>query len=243
MSTRAPPQTRLVLLGTFELMSGGERVELPVTAQRVLAFLALRRSPVLRAYVAGNLWPDTNETRAHGSLRSALWRLHQLGHELVEVREHRLAAAPGLQVDVAELLALAQGVLDLEDEEEVEAAVPRLAAKLSGDLLPDWYDEWVTIEREHLRQLRLHALESLAERLAAAGRFSSASEAALAAVAADPLRESAHRSLIRIHLAEGNAVDALRQYTFFRRLAGDRLGVLPSTQMEELVHGVARAVR
>ena len=57
-----------------------------------------------------------------------------------------------------------------------------------------------------------------AERLTAARRFGPALEAALAAVAGEPLRESAHRVLIKAHLAEGNVSEAIRQYHFYRTL-------------------------
>jgi hypothetical protein len=67
------------------------------------------------------------------------------------------------------------------------AAVP----VLSADLLPDWYDDWVLLEAEDWRQLRLHALEALAGRLIALGCWGEAANAAGAAVRAEPLRESA----------------------------------------------------
>src|SRR5262249_3418614 len=90
--------------------------------------------------------------------------------------------------------------------------------ELDAELLPDWYDDWVLLERERLRELRLHALEALALRLAALGRFAEAVEAGLAAVRSEPLRESAHRVLIRLHLAEGNRHRALCQYREYTRL-------------------------
>ena len=58
-----------------------------------------------------------------------------------------------------------------------------------GQLLPDWYDDWVAVERERLRELRAHALEALCHRLTAAGRFGEATEAGLAVVRDEPLRE------------------------------------------------------
>ena len=56
-----------------------------------------------------------------------------------------------------------------------------------------------------------------AERLAEAGRFGEATEAGLASIRDDPLRESARRALIAAHLAEGkpaagaSAVPGVRQ--------------------------------
>jgi DNA-binding SARP family transcriptional activator len=88
-----------------------------------------------------------------------------------------------------------------------------------GELLPGWYEDWVLVERERLRQLRMHALEALAEKLTEAGRYGVAMQAAYAAVRADPVRESAHRAVVRVHLAEGNVLEALRAYELTRRRA------------------------
>jgi len=106
--------------------------------------------------------------------------------------------------------------------------------------LPDWYDDWVLIERERHRQLGLHALEALASRLVQLERYGEAVDAALAAVAAEPFRESAYRALIAAHLAEGNASEALRQYEHFRRLLAEGLSLAPSPRMEALVAGLTR---
>ena len=61
----------------------------------------------------------------------------------------------------------------------------------------------------------------------------------LAAVAAEPLRESAHRMVIRVHLLEGNIAEASRQYRAFARLLSDALGARPSPSMDVLFHGIA----
>ena len=74
----------------------------------------------------------------------------------------------------------------------------------------------------------LHALEALSERLAAAGRFADAIESALLATSAEPLRESAHRSLIKARIAEGNLTEARRAYLAYRGLMQRELGMLPS---------------
>lgn len=225
---------QLVLLGQFAVMHAAARLELPPSVQRVLVLVALHDRPLRRAYVAGSLWPETSEERAHASLRSALWRLGRTGHVLVEGSSGCLRLGDGVAVDLLEAEALARAALAGTTDDA--AAVAPLAR--AGELLPDWYEDWVTLERERHRQLRLRALDALSERLATAGRFTEALDAGLASVAGDPLRESAHRALVRTHLAEGNVADAVRQYELCRRLLREQLGLEPSRLMQELVGGL-----
>lgn len=106
---------------------------------------------------------------------------------------------------------------------------------LVGELLPDWDDDWIAFERARLRQLCVHALEALCRRLSLAGRDGRAIDAGLAAVAAEPLRESAQRVLISAHLREGNVTEARRQYPSYRELLWESLGIEPSESLRALV--------
>ncbi|MDX6422781.1 MAG: hypothetical protein QOI67_252 [Gaiellaceae bacterium] len=236
-SLRQTGRPRLTLLGGFELLSGDEHVPLSTSAQRLLAFVALRDRPLQRSYVAGSLWLDSPEERAAANLRSALWRLHGCGIELVHCEGTQLSLDPGVIVDLREAEALAHHALDRTNGSDLDVD----AALLSGDLLPDWYDEWVVFERERFHQLRLRALDALCGRLADAGRLDGALEIGLAAVADDPLRESSHRAVVRVHLADGNIAEALRQYRLCRRLLNEQLGVEPSERMQELMRDVETA--
>jgi DNA-binding SARP family transcriptional activator len=220
-----------LLLTAFDLTCEGQSVSLPIPAQRLLAFLALQDRAVLRVYAASTLWLNSSDERAFGSLRSALWRVRTPGYELIEATRDRLRLAPGVAVDFHEGVARARRLCDgsagLEDPN-------RDRDLLSQDLLLDWYDDWIAIERERFRQLRVHALESLCAKLAAARRFPEAIEAGISAIKAEPLRESAHRALIKVHLTEGNHGEALHQYHLFRELLRAQLGVEPSSQLNAL---------
>lgn len=231
-------RVKLQLLGGFDLTSDGERVSLPLPAQRLLAFLALRDRPVHRSYAAEKLWLDSSEERACASLRSALWRLRQGEHELVDVSGGRLQLAPDVDVDVRLLDEWARSAL--EAPERVGAVPPAmvLGNAIRGELLPDWYDEWLVIERERLRELRARALERVCQQLTSEGNFTDAIQAGLAAVHAEPLRESAHRRLIAVYLAEGNNAEALRSYRLYCKLLRDQLGVAPSPHMEAMIRGL-----
>ncbi|MCZ2860660.1 AfsR/SARP family transcriptional regulator [Blastococcus sp. VKM Ac-2987] len=240
----APGAGRITLLDGFALRWGrpGSEArgdELPHSVQRLVVYLCLAGRPA-RTAVAGDLWPEVPEEQAHASLRSALWRSRKAAPGLIEGVGGALSLVPGVRVDVRELSDWARRVVD---PRVPGAAVSVPDRDLHGELLPGWYDDWVLLERERLRQLRLHALEAAAARLAGAGRFGEALQAALLAVQAEPLRESAHRTVVRVHLAEGNVVEAHRAYERFRQLLDDELGVPPSEQMTRLVPGIARRRR
>ena len=224
--------TSVTLVDTFSLEISGRPVALPSGGQRLIAYLALRDVPQLRTHVAGSLWPDTSDGRSMGNLRSTLWRLRERGLDVVESIADRLALSPDVRVDLHGLRSRARRVLDRVDEVD-PADIESLA--FSGDLLADWSEDWVVVERESFRQLRLHAVELLGRQLAAAGRYGRAVDVCLAAVALEPLRESAHRQLITVHLAEGNRVEARRQYETYRRIMLDEVGLEPSFELSELV--------
>jgi DNA-binding SARP family transcriptional activator len=221
--------TVLRVLNGFELCYRGETVDLPMSSKRVFAFIAMHGRPTLRSYVAGSLWPDASEACAGANLRSSLWRLRQAGPTLI------ISLGPELRLNSTVSTDLQQGV-DIAHRvlEGSPIAAGDAASLLSEDVLPDWYDEWVIVARERYRQLRLHALEALCDILLDQRRMGEAVEAALCAIAGEPLRESAHRCLIRIHLAEGNRGEALRQYQLYCRLLREELDVDPSPLMEEL---------
>jgi DNA-binding SARP family transcriptional activator len=229
-ATAAQSDDRTVgLLRGFELIRDGRAVRIGLSSQRLVAFLALQDRPLQRVYVAGRLWMDSSEERASANLRTALWRS---GGGLIQATNTHVALRPDVAVDVRRAKTVAQRVLDGRLDEAAQAL------SHAGELLPDWYDDWVVLERERFRQLRLHALEVLCRQLTAAGRFGEATEAAFAAVASEPLRESAHCALIATHLAEGNRADALRQYELFRDVLQRHLGLEPSTRMTELIRFV-----
>ena len=220
---------RLSLLRGFSVRADAGDVVVPTRAQRVIALLALHGGRLRRSYVAGMLWPEVTRQRANASLRSALWSLPKSSASLVAGDSESIGLADHVEVDLVHAQSSARMVL---------AGEPGCAGVddelFTWDLLPDWYEDWVLIEQEQFRQLRLHALEALATLLTEHGQFGRAIALGMAAVSCEPLRESAHRVLIRTHLAEGNRSEAVRQYHVYLRLARDELGLTPSNEMERL---------
>ena len=192
------------------------------TEQRLLALLALR-GPQPRTAIAGVLWPDSAEAQARGSLRSAIWRVRKSMPQALTGKCAYLALDGAVDVDANRLAQAAHHLMDRSDQDIETATTDFEFLAQTDELLPGWYDDWVLIERERLYQLRLHALEAHAERLAARRRFADALEAAFTALAVEPYRESPHQLIARIHLAEGNVNEAIRTFRLYHRVVVEEL--------------------
>lgn len=229
----APEQGAVVivrLLGDLYVLQDGLPRAVPEGCKRVLAFVALKGGRVDRRHAAGSLWPDGSEGRASGNLRSALWRLRGAGISVLEADKVNVFLAAHATTDLDALCSWADRIVTGRAS-EADLAVPAGSAT-AAELLPGWYDDWVIFERERVRQLVLHALEVLSCLLRTAGRFAEAIDAALDAVAVEPLRESAWRVLTEAHFAEGNVIEAERTFANYRDIARRELGVDPSAAFQ-----------
>jgi len=224
------------MLGGFGFsVDGAALVGLSAGSKRLLAFLALRDKAVTRTQAAGTLWSESTDERAGASLRSAVSRLARLSRHALTVTAGDLGLADGVAVDIRRSRALAHRLTDRgasTSDSDIDAAA---VSALSGDLLPGWYDDWALLAAEEWRQLRLHALEAVATRLTAADRLAEAAAAALAAVWAEPLRETARAALMRVHMAAGNQSEALGEFERYRVLLRAELGIEPSARLSRLL--------
>jgi DNA-binding SARP family transcriptional activator len=224
---------RLTMLGRFSFVHDGLEAQLGSGSQRLLAFVALQHSAVRRVWVSGQLWSETDDAHASWSLRAALHRLPRpQGHSVVHVGGNNVGLCPAVEVDLGHADHWARSVLGGSPEPPGSEL-----AGLQLDVLPEWDDDWVILERERHRQLRLHALESLSGQLIDQGHYGLAVDAAMSAVQADPLRESAQRALIRVHIAHGNMAEAVRQYRRCRTSFIEEMGLEPSRRLTDLVFG------
>ncbi len=214
-----------LLDGPSVTLRTGRRLAVPDGSKRLLVFVALHGGRVERRHAAGTLWPLGGDERAAGNLRSALWRLNRADIDVLVADRGALMVRPEVLVDVRVLGQWASRLITGRAT-AADLAVPEGMETL--ELLPGWYDDWVLLERERMRQRVLHALEALSRQLRLAGRFAEAVEVALMAVNAEPLRESAQRELLESHLAEGNWVEGRRTYQSYCDRLWRELGVRPS---------------
>ena len=180
------------------------------------------------------LWPERPPAAADSSLSAVLSKLRRaLGDGVLCGRgELRVCFDGDVVVDIeASEAAVARAEAAIEAGRFADGAREATAA-LEPDLLtflPDCSGLWVAQRRSECEGLRLRALEALA--FAGAGHggaeLGPAEQAARAAVAAAPFRESAHRALMEVHEAAGNQAEALRAYEDLRVLLREELGTTP----------------
>jgi DNA-binding SARP family transcriptional activator len=137
---------------------------------------------------------------------------------------------------------------DLDSMEHcVSSAVVRgvpdvLAWGWRDELLAGWYDDWVLVARDVLQLRRAVLLERLSASSCAVGGSSDALLYAALAVGAQPLRENAHRALLRAHLHRGNREEAIALYRELASMLRRELGVAPSPETVALITQAAGAV-
>jgi DNA-binding SARP family transcriptional activator len=226
----------LRVLGGFEVRVVGSPVTLPTNAQRVLGALAVAGAVVRRDVLAGKLWGLTSQSRAQANLRTALWRIGQAAPGIVRATRDSVGLGPELEVDYVRMMTCAHALVDgAAPPVDLLATTPSM---LEGDLLPGWEEDWLLVERERHRQLRMHALEALSRHLMRIGEYGRAVDAAYAAIGIEPLYESAQIALVEAHLAEGNRAEAIRHFVAFRRLLHEETGLAPSAPLVALLGDV-----
>ena len=228
------------VLGGFSISVDGRPVAgLASGSQRLLTLLALRDRTVSRAALASALWPDVPAARAGVTLRSALSRLDDVTRSAVFAESATLCLVDDVRVDLHEAQRVAHHLLDTEYPVDLTGELASsMISTLSSDLLPDWYDEWIVEAGEDWRHLRAAALEALAIRLLGAGMYGEAAGAARAAIRADPLRETPHGILMRVHLADGDQSNAIAVYEGYRTTLRVALDLEPTTQLRDLLAGI-----
>lgn len=217
----------LRLLGFPEFRLNGRRVELALRkAAALLIYLAEAGRPVAREVAATLLWPETDEEAARARLRRTLYKIRiAFGSEVIAATGGSLSLHRALSVEVdSQVFEQACNVGPLDTAADIYKD-----DYLAGFSLPDCaeFEEWVFFRREALRSRLVQALERLIEAKIAGGEPRTAVVHATRLAGLDPLSESAHRHLIRAHLAAGDRAAAERQRETCVHLLREEFGIAP----------------
>src|SRR2546427_532878 len=200
----------LTLLGGFQArLATGQVLTLPTRkTQALLAYLALRPGhPYTRDRLATLLWGDTGDEQARKSLRQAMYVLRKTLPS---------TEPPSLLVE-GQTIALYHG--DLLEGFGVDEAS---------------FEEWLTAERERLRELALEALAKLLAHQSKAGQTERAIQTAARLLTLDASQEPVHRALMRLYARQGRRGAALKQYQVCVAVLQRELGTEPEPETKQL---------
>lgn len=228
----------ICVLDTFAVKVDDVDIQLPPRSQALLAYLAISGRAIARRSLVDHLWPDCDPARGPARLRNVLWRTNSIVPGLVTSEAVTVELRPTVRVDLDE--ARRGATLLLASGQRYPS--PRMIRLLQYDLLPDWDEEWLDIERRAFAILRLRALEQLARLSLEHSRHFEAERACRAIIAAEPYRESARLLLAEVLIDEGNPGLALSELTDFTQFLKDDLGIGPNQEIKELVAGMKPVV-
>lgn len=180
------PVTQINLIGRFAIVIDDRHADVSSTSRRLLAFVCLHDRSVARSSVAAAIWPDSTEDRARGNLRAAIWRLGGTTTSVLQMDDQSVALRREVGVD---LVGLRPRCLDAIRTHRVDDALGTHPA-LMEELCSDIDGEWVGLERERWRQLRLHVLVLYLQRLRSLGRSAEFDEVLARARASAPHHEA-----------------------------------------------------
>lgn len=230
------------LLGQFEIRLDGRRVVLSArAAQSLLAYLMLSAgTPHRREKLAGLFWSELPEENARRNLRHEVWRIRKaLVFPVSTSAEYLLADDYTLAFNRD-----SEYWLDATQFQRPETDLESLAAGLAlyrGELLPGMYDDWISLEREHLQVVFENKMQALLESLIEAKRWNTVIEWSERWIAQGQSPEPAYRALMVAYAATGNRAQIAVTYERCRDALRNDLGVEPSdetTQLcEQLVQG------
>jgi predicted ATPase/DNA-binding SARP family transcriptional activator len=243
-------QWRIALLGELRA-EGDNRIVTRFRRQKtgvLLAYMAyyLQRSH-LRDMLIDLLWPEGNIQAGRNNLSVAVSGLrHQLeppgvptGAVLVADRTSVRLNPASITTDVAEFEVALQSADRAGNRAERIQSLTRAVDLYRGELLVGYYESWILGEREHLAELYFQALAQLTGLLEQAGEVKRALEYARRGVNVDPLREEAHRELMRLLAAAGRPKSAMRHYRELERLLKQELDATPTGATRTLARELA----
>jgi TolB-like protein/Tfp pilus assembly protein PilF len=216
---------KITLLGGFEMRrANGAVVDILGQKDRgLLAFLAITSGDTHpRERLAGMLWSERGDRQARDSLKQSLVRLRRyldtVDYSALRTDRQSIGLDPNLiGVDTIAFERLVR--YDTID------ALTQAIALYHGDLLQGIaihdpvFEDWLLVERQRLRQLFERALSSLMTQALGANDADTAAEAARRLILLDPLSEAAYRTLMQVHVDNGQTAQALKLYeSLFERL-------------------------
>ncbi len=208
------------------------------TTRMLFAYLVLNhRNRLDRRRLAFLFWPRGSEAAARRNLRQYLHRVRRALEPIDPNGRYLSTAGHNIQFNPPE-----DWFLDVAAFEQACAATNETLATAinlyTGELLPEFYDDWVIEERERLGRLYREALLRLVEQKEATKELPAAIEYARQYLIAEPLLETAYQRLMRLYYAAGDRGRVKQLFEQLTTTFQDELGSDPLPETAVMVQSM-----
>lgn len=243
-----PWEVKVYSFGMFGIFSDGVKTEPSRKAQtRPLSMLAHLVSaggrPVAEEALQDALWPASEGDHACKSFNTTVHRLRKLLGS-----ERALRNVDGmLWLDSAYVWVDAWALEHLLDRavascgEEMEGALEKaLGIYRRGEYCAGEVHHSIISRRERLKARLIEGLERAGAVYEQTGDLEKALKIYLDGIESDALAENLYRRAMACHIAMGHRPEALKIYERLKSVLGERLGIKPSLETEELYRTAAK---
>lgn len=218
----------------------------------LLAYLAVESASAhSRESLLSLLWPESPTSAAQNNLR-VTWSILRKSLKEVSSEQEPFLQSTRLELQFNSLsdhwldVTAFENLLaccnthnhaEVQNCDECATRLAQAAELVRGEFLGGFslgdcptFDEWALIQRERLHLQITKVLDDLTNYHDVAGNFDQATSYARRLLELDPLREEAHRQLMRLFSKTGRRSAALSQFETCRRWLANELGVAPSVE-------------
>ncbi|MCB9007330.1 MAG: tetratricopeptide repeat protein [Ardenticatenaceae bacterium] len=212
-------------------------------AELLLAYLALNRREHNREILATLLWDDRPHKQALANLRALLAQLPKGVRPYLQTSRQVVMFKPDAPLWIDSLV-----FTELLDSATTTEAFTQALDLYAGPFLDGVFvressglEEWSAIIREQLNYKAINAHLHIVQTALYQRQYATGINYARTLLTLDPLREQAHRLLMRLLVRDGQHNAALAQYESCRQILADELAVEPAEETTRLYQRIAAA--
>jgi DNA-binding SARP family transcriptional activator len=250
------PSLVVYCLGPFRVYQNDQLITdwTGLKGQCILKYLVAHRGrPIAKDILMDVFWRDADPEAARRNLHQAVYCLRQtlrrrqssFQHIQFENDCYLLNPEMDIWLDCEEFEKHVQAGRRLEAAGQLSEAMAEygIAEGLyQGDFLEeDLYEDWPSLQREHIRNICLEIFDRLSEYYVQQGEYTATIVLCQKVLAQDNCHEEAHRRLMQCYLAQGQRHLAFRQYQTCVEALREELDLTPSEETMTLYRRITIA--
>jgi ATP/maltotriose-dependent transcriptional regulator MalT/DNA-binding SARP family transcriptional activator len=207
-------------------------------AKEIFFYLLCCSNGQSKEHIVTTFWPDLSPAKSTSNFHINLYRARRAvfpGIFTLEQGHYKLNPLINVWFDTVEFRNLIDKTERIPRGSKIWLDSLEQAIELyKGPFMPEFYSEWVEIERRELENKYIRILSQLANFKAERKEYNPAISLLEKFISVDPYHEEVYCQLIEWYLAMQDKISALRTYKRYLDIVTSDLDVKPSTRLDDL---------